>query len=154
MTTELSRSVLSIYRDWICISLDEDTRPISYQQTLDAFNYALDVLTEKQKLEDKLKFESKSSESTSKSNTGLEATIEVATSISAADVVSVRHGRWVKMKGMMPPEYHGHYECSECGWHPHRMRSTEDREEEFTYCPNCGAKMDGGQDLIEEESDA
>lgn len=66
--------------------------------------------------------------------------------IPAADVAPVRHGRWVKMKGMMPPEYHGHYECSECCWHPRRMRSIEDREEEFTYCPNCGAKMDGGQD--------
>ena len=27
----------------------------------------------------------------------------------AADVEPVRHGRWVKMTGMMPPEFHGHY---------------------------------------------
>lgn len=81
-----------------------------------------------------------------KTNVGLNLAVEAIDEVPAADVVEVTHGQWVKMKGMMPPEYHGHYECSECGWHPRRMRSTEDREEEFTYCPNCGAKMDGGKD--------
>jgi len=23
---------------------------------------------------------------------------------------------WIKPTGMMPPEYHGHYECSSCGF--------------------------------------
>lgn len=136
MTTELSRSVLSIYRDWICISLDEDIRPISYQQTLDAFNYALDVLTEKQKLEDKLKLESKSSESTSKSNTGLEATIEVA--IPAADVVEVKHGRWIDERQEGLSSFSA--ECSLCG---KRILAYF----HYYYCPNCGAKMD---EIIEE----
>lgn len=58
----------------------------------------------------------------------------------------VRHGRWIKMTGMMPPEYHGHYECSECHWHMKGLRSSWTREEELTYCPNCGAIMDGGGD--------
>ncbi len=52
------------------------------------------------------------------------------------------HGRWVKMTGMMPPEYHGHYECSECQWHMKGLRNSWTREEELSYCPNCGAKMD------------
>lgn len=43
----------------------------------------------------------------------------------------VRYGRWVKMSdadGIF-------YGCSECGeWH----------KEMSNYCPNCGAKMDGG----------
>lgn len=56
----------------------------------------------------------------------------------------VRHGRWIKMTGMMPPEYHGHYECSECHWHMKGIRSSWTREEELTYCPNCGVIMDGG----------
>ena len=51
-------------------------------------------------------------------------------------------GRWVKMTGMMPPEYHGHYECSECGWHMKGLRNSWTREEELNYCPNCGAKME------------
>jgi len=55
---------------------------------------------------------------------------------------TVKHGRWIKMTGMMPPEYHGHYECSECQWHMKGVRSSWTREEEFNYCPNCGAKMD------------
>ena len=59
------------------------------------------------------------------------------------DAVPVVHGRWIKMTGMMPPEYHGHYECSECQWHMKGLRNSWTREEELTYCPNCGAKMDG-----------
>ena len=61
--------------------------------------------------------------------------------IPAVDAVPVVHGRWVKMTGMMPPEYHGHYECSECGWHMKGLRNSWTREEEMTYCPNCGALM-------------
>lgn len=61
----------------------------------------------------------------------------------AVDAVPVVHGRWVKMTGMMPPEYHRHYECSECGWHMKGLRNSWTREEELPYCPNCCAKMDG-----------
>lgn len=58
------------------------------------------------------------------------------------DAEPVRYGRWIKMTGMMPPEFHGHYECSECGWHLSGVRQMKNREEEFAYCPNCGAKME------------
>jgi DNA-directed RNA polymerase subunit RPC12/RpoP len=61
----------------------------------------------------------------------------------AVDAVPVVYGRWVIMVGMMPPEYHGHYECSRCQWHMKGLRNSWTREEELTYCPNCGAKMDG-----------
>ena len=66
--------------------------------------------------------------------------------IPAVEAVPVRHGRWIKMTGMMPPEYHGHYCCSECGWHSKGLRNSWTREEEMPYCPNCGAKMDGEQE--------
>lgn len=49
--------------------------------------------------------------------------------IPAADVVEVRHGRW-----------NNGYEvqnCSECGYRGKRS---------YKYCPNCGARMDGGVD--------
>jgi hypothetical protein len=52
-------------------------------------------------------------------------------------------GKWIKSTGMMPPEYHGHYECSVCGcyamrdWKRHKMVLS-------AYCPNCGAKMLNG----------
>lgn len=66
--------------------------------------------------------------------------------VPAVEAVPVRHGRWIKMTGMMPPEYHGHYCCSECGWHLKGLRNSWTREEEMPYCPNCGAKMDGEQE--------
>ena len=62
--------------------------------------------------------------------------------IPAVDAASVVHGRWIKMTGMMPPEYHGHYECSECRWRMKGIRNSWTREEELSYCPNCGAKME------------
>ena len=52
----------------------------------------------------------------------------------AADVVPVRHGRWIeKQKKDTFAGYLYSYECSECG-------SVKQRKE--PYCPNCGAKMD------------
>lgn len=70
---------------------------------------------------------------------------EFADYVVSGEIAPVRHGRWMKMTGMMPPEYHGHYECSECQWHMKGLRNSWTREEELTYCPNCGAKMDGGE---------
>ena len=51
--------------------------------------------------------------------------------IPAADVVPVRHGRWIDTR-----EYCGDYMCSNC----EALYGTN----KFNYCPNCGAKMDGG----------
>lgn len=60
----------------------------------------------------------------------------------SVDAEPVRHGRWIKMTGMLPPEYHGHYYCSECQWHMRGIRNSWTREEELLYCPNCGARME------------
>lgn len=54
----------------------------------------------------------------------------------AADVEPVRHGKWISNFGMAPDS-----KCSECGseyewWEP----------SEAHYCPNCGAKMDRGEE--------
>lgn len=54
----------------------------------------------------------------------------------AADVAPVRHGRWIEQKysfGVM-------YDCSICG---HLIL---DAGHSWNYCPNCGARMDGGSD--------
>jgi rubrerythrin len=51
----------------------------------------------------------------------------------AADVVPVRHGRWIDCKPFNP-EFNG-YECSECGA-KYQGFSPDN------YCPNCGARMD------------
>ena len=57
--------------------------------------------------------------------------------IPSADVAPVRHGHWVltnKEKTDRPLP-----ECSCCGWYV-----TKGGVLDFTYCPNCGAKMDEG----------
>lgn len=61
----------------------------------------------------------------------LEAVAQVIDIMPAADVVGVRHGRWVW--GMQDLCYY----CSECDY----MGVTQ----KYIYCPNCGAKMDGEQ---------
>ena len=52
----------------------------------------------------------------------------------AADVVPVKHGRWVKEK----PDVLIHWHCSVC----EKCYFLE--EPNADYCPHCGAKMDGG----------
>ena len=56
--------------------------------------------------------------------------------LSAADVAPVVHGQWMNPKG----GFWGVSQCSACGeWHPTTGNGPK-------YCPNCGAKMDGGND--------
>lgn len=52
--------------------------------------------------------------------------------VPAADVAEVRHGRWIKLsRGDV---------CPECQYQTGRY------EHGGNFCPNCGAKMDGGQE--------
>lgn len=63
-------------------------------------------------------------------------------SIPAADVATVRHGRWIEPQRL----YYGakQYECSLCWaeefWDKHEIT------EKYPCCPNCGAKMECGND--------
>ena len=60
-------------------------------------------------------------------------------SIPAADVAPVRRGRWEKQSGL--------YSCSECGTTcPYDVQADVIEYWACNYCPNCGAKMDGGAD--------
>lgn len=49
------------------------------------------------------------------------------------DAVPVVHGRWNNMDG-----YKTRKVCSECGW------DVPEYGKFYSYCPNCGAKMVGG----------
>ena len=67
-------------------------------------------------------------------------------SVPSADVQPVRHGRWVEVKGFTGVEAFGYREecvdgfaCSVCD------KEVDVSEGDFRYCPNCGAKMDGGE---------
>ena len=56
-------------------------------------------------------------------------TLDYIDSEPAADVATIRHGRWLHRKN-------GVAYCSKC--------EIDTVEDETEYCPNCGAKMDGG----------
>lgn len=63
--------------------------------------------------------------------------------IPAADVVEVRTGRWILNTVRDEwQQFHSDPECSECGFHPYYYHD----HSVMKYCPNCGAKMDGGAD--------
>jgi hypothetical protein len=58
--------------------------------------------------------------------------------IPAADVAPVVHGEWV-----VNPKREYDYICSVCGGDAHEDR-WRNNAILTPYCPNCGAKMDGG----------
>ena len=58
------------------------------------------------------------------------------------DVAPVRHGRWVKSED----DYYGLYmiKCSMCREEWYFECDDDAFDLNYHYCPNCGAKMDGG----------
>ena len=56
--------------------------------------------------------------------------------IQAADVAPVRHAKWEAVVGSDGKEY---MVCTGC-------RKQQDLTGVFSYCPNCGCRMDGGDD--------
>lgn len=59
--------------------------------------------------------------------------------IPSADVTPVRHGQWKKQSGL--------YSCSECGKTcPYDVQADVIEYWACNYCPNCGCRLDGGDD--------
>lgn len=65
--------------------------------------------------------------------------------IPAADVVEVRHGRWEHNDDGYGCEVL--WWCSACKEKFVLIEGTP-RDNGYYYCPNCGAKMDGGSDDV------
>lgn len=62
--------------------------------------------------------------------------------LTAADVAPVVHGRWIEREDPMLDSY---YTCSACS-EDFYIEQTGDPVKDlftYTYCPSCGAKMDG-----------
>lgn len=56
----------------------------------------------------------------------------------AADVVEVKHGKWVWVaQRFLDGGYIDIFRCSEC---------LVPDGKQYHYCPNCGARMDGGNE--------
>lgn len=58
----------------------------------------------------------------------------------AVDAEPVRHGKWLKASGMLPPECHDKKRCSVCA--NFALHDRLGRVRPSNYCPNCGAKME------------
>lgn len=62
---------------------------------------------------------------------------QIIKDLPAADVAPVVHGRWIK-DDFLSDDVNNAEKCSQCGeligWFSNLPK----------YCPNCGAKMDGG----------
>ena len=63
---------------------------------------------------------------------------DALTGISAADVVPVVHAYWIPQKEIHEFE-EAWMNCSVCGYPVSRWTGNTN------FCPNCGAKMDGGK---------
>ncbi len=63
-----------------------------------------------------------------------DAVISVLEKASTVDAVEVVHGRWDRVKFFANATLH---HCSICG---------QAEIKTYNYCPNCGAKMDGGNE--------
>lgn len=73
--------------------------------------------------------------------------MDVLDTVPAADVVEVRHGRWIDKTWTTEYDWscYNHHAviCSVCN-----KQFDYVINEKSNYCPNCGAKMDGGQDNV------
>lgn len=77
---------------------------------------------------------------------GLEPTQYVEI-IPVADVAGVIHGKWTWKQGVAEDEYY--CICSNCKSECYGYYDEEDDNYFYVrseYCPNCGAKMNGGDD--------
>ncbi len=73
---------------------------------------------------------------------GLKYAHSVVSVLPAADVVEVRHGKWIIKTDYKTPVSHAYirkeklYICPYC---------RKDYRQHMNFCGNCGAKMDGGE---------
>ena len=77
---------------------------------------------------------------------GWNAAIKILKEAPAADVQEIKHGKWIETQ---EPLGWCDIDCAECSvchesWIIDEDSSIDDYECMWHYCPNCGAKMDGG----------
>lgn len=74
--------------------------------------------------------------------------IDAAENCKAVDAEPVRHGKWIWDENGMDWNI-GAWVCSECGMRNENIHSDMEFNPHIwagtKYCPNCGARMDGGE---------
>lgn len=75
---------------------------------------------------------------------GYDEAVSTVEEFLSADVVPVVHGRWEQ-------DADGDWYCTNCDEIVAIFESGRERTYSKPYCPNCGAKMDGGADHGKEE---
>ena len=80
-------------------------------------------------------------------HTAHESCISCVDAQPTADVVEVRHGEWIDVQRpyttSLGAEGKSPYRlCSKCKWE-YPVVTVGQHLKKYTYCPNCGAKMDG-----------
>jgi hypothetical protein len=76
------------------------------------------------------------------SKKGAEGAFNELDYVPTADVAEVKHGEWkpiVTQDSYLEPPYCDTCKCSVCEY------EIDVSETVYKYCPNCGAKMDGGK---------
>ena len=75
---------------------------------------------------------------------GWNAAVKILKEAPAADMQEIKHGEWTK-------DDSGGCYCSACGWYADYdydyvtyVTNNGLGNDDFNYCPHCGAKMDGG----------
>ena len=68
-------------------------------------------------------------------------TKDVISALEELPTAELKTGEWIIATGMMPPEFHGHHCCSECGNFANMEPPFGNREDLSKFCPNCGADM-------------
>lgn len=66
--------------------------------------------------------------------------------IPAADVAPVVHGRWIHSRYENCCDQFELVKCSQCS---HEAYAMAFYVRDGNYCPNCGARMDGGSDALD-----
>jgi hypothetical protein len=74
---------------------------------------------------------------------GIETVLEYAENLPAADVAPVRHGQWII--GVNNDDFDVKCEWTDI-FEVAGIATVERIAKAMHYCPNCGAKMDGGAD--------
>ena len=58
------------------------------------------------------------------------------------EIVEAKHGEWIDKQNPQWKAYDIRH-CSECGWNIPK-NNLRKKDLNWGWCPNCGAKMDGG----------